>query len=356
MGLEEEIKAVEKEIRETPYNKASQHHIGKLKAKLSKLKTKLSKSEKEGQPQGVGYGIKKEGDATIVICGFPSVGKSTLLNQLTNAESKVAGYEFTTLKVIPGALKYKGAELQILDVPGLVKGASSGKGRGKEVLSVIRIADLILLVADAEKPEKLEVMKNELEEGGLRLNKKPPDVKIDKKSTGGIHILKGNEVKISDDEIKGILSEFNIHNADVLIRGKVDTDKFIDAVEGNRKYVSCLSVINKIDLNKPKIKDAVYISAKEGTGIKELKETIFDKLNLMRIYMKPQGEEPDFEEPLIIQKGSTIEDVCRNIHRAFKKKFRYAVVTGKSSAHENQRVGLKHKLKDEDILTLVLKE
>ena len=93
MGIEEKIKDIEDEIQKTPYNKATSHHIGKLKAKLSKLKEESIQRSSSGT-KGQGFHVKKSGDATVVLVGFPSVGKSTLLNELTNAESKVGAFFF----------------------------------------------------------------------------------------------------------------------------------------------------------------------------------------------------------------------------------------------------------------------
>ena len=148
MGFDEEIRAIEDEIRNTKYNKATSQHIGRLKAKLAKMKDEAVMRAMKSAGGGEGYTVKKSGDGTIVLVGFPSVGKSTLLNRLTGAESQTGAYAFTTLTVVPGLMEYKGAKIQILDIPGLIAGAAMGKGRGKEVIAVVRTADLIVILGD----------------------------------------------------------------------------------------------------------------------------------------------------------------------------------------------------------------
>ena len=104
--IQEEIKKLEDEIKNTQYNKATQKHIGILKAKLAKLRDLQNKPKSGGS--GYSYAVKKTGDATVAFVGFPSVGKSTLLNKITNANSEVGAYAFTTLTIIPGLLEYRG--------------------------------------------------------------------------------------------------------------------------------------------------------------------------------------------------------------------------------------------------------
>ena len=122
MSLTDKIAEIEEEIGNTKYNKATQHHIGKLKAKLAQLREEVVVSS--SGPKGSGYGVRKAGDATVALVGLPSVGKSTLLNCLTDADSETGSYAFTTLDVVPGVLKYKDANIQILDLPGLIEGAA----------------------------------------------------------------------------------------------------------------------------------------------------------------------------------------------------------------------------------------
>ena len=151
MGLLERIKAIEEEMARTQKNKATMSHLCRLKAQLAKLRSELLAPPKSGGGSGGGEGfeVSRTGSARIALIGFPSVGKSTLLSTLTGTHSEQANYEFTTLTCIPGNINYKGTRLQLLDLPGIIEGASEGKGRGRQVIGVARSADLVLLVVDA---------------------------------------------------------------------------------------------------------------------------------------------------------------------------------------------------------------
>ncbi len=356
MGIEEQIKALEEEIKRTPYNKATEHHIGRLKAKLARLREEAEKKQKKGGPQ---FSIKKEGDATAVLVGFPSVGKSTLLNALTGAKSEVASYSFTTLKPVPGMLEYKGAKIQIVDVPGIVEGASRGRGRGKEVISAIRNADLIIVVSDVFSAHQIDIVKKELYEGGIRLNQKPPEVVIKKKVRGGININSTVPLSIDEETIVDVLMEYRIHNADVIIREDLTIDRLIDAIQGNRVYIPAIEVINKIDLVdssyleelRKNFREAVFVSAEKGTGLEELKERIYSRLDFIRVFLKPPGKKPE-KEPMVLRRGATVRDVCERLHRDMVENFRYAKVWGKSVKFDGQRVGIDHRLEDGDVLTV----
>ena len=187
MTIEEEIRAIQEEMDKTQKNKATEHHMGRLKAKMARLKDDLIKRAIVSKSGGAeGYSVKKSGDATVTLVGFPSVGKSTLINKLTDAHSEVGAYEFTTLDVIPGIMEYKQAKIQVLDLPGLVKGASAGRGRGREVISVIRGCDLILMIIDVFNYQQLKVLEDELYDAGIRINQQPPDVTVTKTVRGGV--------------------------------------------------------------------------------------------------------------------------------------------------------------------------
>ena len=364
VDYDKQIKELQDELRKTKYNKATQGHIGIVKAKIAQLRQKQeARVQKKTGKSTHGYSVRKSGDGTVLLLGFPSAGKSTLLNKITGAESDVGAYAFTTLSVIPGMLKYKQAKIQILDVPGIVSGAASGKGRGREVLTVIQNADLVLVVIDVNHPEHYPAILREVWESRIRLNKTKPEVFIKKKTKGGIQVGKTVPLDIDNETIKKVLREFKVVNADVLIRSPLDVDDFIDCIEGNKKYVPAITCVTKADLAnaaqvskvKKELNADIIVSAEQDLNIDVLKDLIFDKLDFIRIYMKEPRKEADMQEPLIIFRNAKIRDVCTKTHKEFVSKFKFARVWGKSAKFPGQRLMLNHVLKDGDILEIHLR-
>ena len=364
MGIPEKIKAIQDEMAKTQINKATEKHLGLLKAKIAKLKREQEDNviKKSGMKQD-GFYVRRNGDATVVFIGLPSVGKSTLLNKMTGAKSTVGAFTFTTLTVVPGMMVYRGAKIQVLDLPGIIKGASTGKGLGKRILSVARTADLVLLMLDVFQPFHEDVLVNELGNIGIRLNQLPPNLTIEKASMGGIAVAQQVKLtKISVDHLKAILHLYGIVSARVVVREDVTSEQLADHIAGNISYSKAITILNKIDLVdkaflkdlKTKIKsEVIEVSANSDINIELLKEKIYEKLKFIRIYMRPKGGETDFKEPLIARNGDSVEDICNKLHRRLKREFRYALIWGKSVKFGGQRVGLNHILQDEDVLTII---
>jgi len=366
MAIEEQIKAVEDEIQKTPYNKATQHHIGRLKAKLARLKDEQETRRLKGGGGGPSYAVKKSGNATVGLVGFPSVGKSTLLNQITDATSEVAAYDFTTLDVIPGLMEHRGAKIQVLDMPGLIRGASKGRGRGKEVLSVARACDLLLLMIDVFETH-VDVLADELQLAGIRLNERPADVTLTKANRGGLTVNPTVKLtKLDVEMVADICREWGYLNGTVVVRQDITEDQLIDVLAGNRVFLRAFVVVNKIDLvSSDYVKQLqaklpgwklVPISAEKGVGLTRLKDEIYSTLRFMRVFLKPQGKEADMADPMIVKQDSDVGMVCDAIHRDWRKRFRYANVWGPSAQFPGQKVGLDHPLKDSDVLTIVLRK
>ena len=201
-------------MHKTQVNKKTEHHIGLLRAKLSRLRQEQEEQQSRRSGSAIGYDVKKSGDGTVVLIGLPSVGKSTLLNRLTNAKSKVAAYHFTTLEVVPGLMDYKGAKIQVLDLPGIIQGASSGRGLGKRVLAVARSADLILFIVDVFQPEARALLEKELRSTGIRVDERPPNVVIEPMTSGGIAVTATVKLtKISELLVKEMLRVYGFNSA-----------------------------------------------------------------------------------------------------------------------------------------------
>ncbi|KAK7205394.1 GTP binding protein-like protein [Myxozyma melibiosi] len=362
----EKIKEIELEMSRTQKNKATSFHLGQLKAKLAKLKRELLTPTSGGGGGGVGFDVARTGVASVGFIGFPSVGKSTLMSKLTGTHSEAAAYEFTTLTTVPGVIMYRGAKIQILDLPGIIEGAKDGKGRGRQVIAVARTCNLIFIVLDVMKPlTHKKIIESELEGFGIRINKSPPNIIIKKKDKGGLNIT--NTVPLTHldhGEIKAVMSEYRISSADVSIRCDATVDDLIDVLEAqNRRYIPVIYALNKIDSISIeeldllyRIPNAVPISSEHGWNVDELLEMMWDKLNLVRVYTKPKGQAPDYEQPIVLRQGHcTIENFCNAIHKSLVEQFRTAVVYGSSVKHQPQFVGLAHVLNDEDVVTILKK-
>jgi small GTP-binding protein len=373
--VEERIKELEDRLANTIPNKHTMKSINYLKAQIAKLREDLIRIASSKKGGGSGFGIKKSGDAQVAFIGFPSVGKSSLLNLLTEGDthSKVAAYDFTTITAIPGMMTIEKANIQLIDLPGIILGAAMGKGRGKEVLGAVRAAELMLIIICFREDgtiniSDLDTIRTELYNAGIRLNTQPPRIIIKERTRGGIHFTSKGDQIMDQDEVKALMNELGARNAGVYFAEPLITpSQLIDFIMGNRVYTKEFVVINKSDLMKTpipseKITEAIghdhwiMISAKNQENINILRHKIFMELNLIRIYLKPPKKEADMEDPIVLHQGDTIETLCRKIHKRFINDYRYSLIWGKSAKHPGQKFeNLDHFLEDGDIVSIYLK-
>ena len=369
--LIQKIKDIESEMARTQKNKATSGHLGMLKAKLAKFKRELIIAGSGGKASGGGgaadgFDVRATGDSRVGLIGFPSVGKSTLLTRLTNTFSEVAAYEFTTLTCVPGVIYYRGAKIQLLDLPGIIEGAKDGKGRGRQVIGTARTCNLILIVLDVLKPVgHKNLIEHELEGFGIRLNQKPPKIGFKRKEKGGLNLTAtATQTRgLDHDVVKSVLNEYKIHNADITLREDASVDQLIDVIEGNRIYVPCLYVLNKIDQITieeldllDRVPHTVPISGHHKWNLDGLLEKMWEYLDLVRIYTKPKGQIPDYNEPVVLPRTKrSVLDFANRIHRSLAANMKYALVWGNSCKFSPQRVGKDHILEDEDVVQLVRK-
>jgi small GTP-binding protein len=367
MGILEKIKDIEKEMERTQKNKATEFHFGQMKARLAKLRSELLDPPKKTGDKGAGFDVEKFGHARVAMIGFPSVGKSTILSHFTETKSEVCERDFTTLTCIPGVLYYNNCKIQLLDLPGIIEGASEGKGKGRQVIACAKSADLVLIVLDAGKyKEQREKILIELDLVGIRLNKEKPQINIKPTSGGGIQLMSPYKLtKITQDDVRIVLHEYKILNAQVHFKDDYDIDDLIDTLEGNRRYIRGLFVYNKIDMVTmedvdaiAKMKDSIVMSVSQNLGTEFFLEKIWEYLDLVRVYTKKKGLQPDFSEPIVLRKnkgGFTVLAAIRQIHRDLVQSTKSAIVWGRSVKYSPQKVGLDHVLADEDVLQILKK-
>ncbi|KFK41688.1 hypothetical protein AALP_AA2G160000 [Arabis alpina] len=302
MGIVERIKETEAENGSDAEEQSYRVSSWSAQSKDCKAQNTTLRASKSGD----GFEVTKYGHGRVALIGFPSVGKSTLLTMLTGTNSEAASYEFTTLR--------------------------------------------------------------ELEAVGLRLNKRPPQIYFKKKKTGGISFNTTAPLTHIDEKklCYQILHEYKIHNAEVLFREDATVDDFIDVIEGNRKYIKCVYVYNKIDVvgiddvdRLARQPNSIVISCNLKLNLDRLLARMWDEMGLVRVYSKPQGQQPDFDEPFVLSAdrgGCTVEDFCNHVHRTLVKDMKYALVWGTSARHYPQNCGLIHRLEDEDVVQIVKKK
>jgi len=222
-------------------------------------------------------------------------------------------------------------------------------------------------VLDALKPlTHKRLIEHELEGFGIRLNREPPKITFRKKDKGGISFTPNNngETTFLDEEtVKNILSEYKIQHADVKLHEDSTDEELIDVIEGSRIYVPCIYAINKIDQITveeldllTKMKHYVPVSAHKEWNLDGLLETVWDYLDLVRVYTKPRGVNPDYDDPVVLpRKACSVEDFCNRLHKGIMRSFKQALVWGLSVKHRPQKVGKEHILEDEDVVQIVKK-
>ncbi len=298
------IDALEEMLAIMPKHKGTDH----LKADLRKRIAKLSQADKKGATQRASLIIQKEGAAQILVIGLPNAGKSQLVTTLTNASATVADYPFTTHTATPGMMEFQNIQIQLVDTPPLVTGST------QPLLppNLIR-ADALLVVVDlsGDPLTQMETVTTELEKMRISIS-----------------------VRQADEETAGVLS----HKKTLIIGNKID----LDETEQNYRALQ--------ELYQDGL-PVIAISARKGSGLEELKLKIFEMLDIIRVYTKTPGEKPDLNDPIVLQRGSTLDDAAREIHKDFQASLKYARVWG-SGKHDGVMVKRGHVLQDGDIIEL----
>ena len=354
---------MEKERRKITKNKATEKGLKYLMSRIAKAKEDLARATQ--RKHGQGFFVKRTGDRTIALMGFPSAGKSSLLNALANTSSKIAAYEFTTTTIIPGTMVYRNAHIQVLDMPGIIEEAHLGTGGGRTVIAAAKGVDLMLIVLDINRTHDLEIILEEIKDMGIRLNRKKPSITVNPKQSGGIKVEK-NRSSISRQHIEAVLKGLGVHNAIVAIGSELDEEELIEIISGKAMYANAIIALNKIDTRSDYAEIASAMSQKHGItvvpisvtekeNIDVLKEAIYDNLNIISVYFQPKDKDEN-PVPFILDKGATVGDAAAKLHTEIFDELKCAYVSGPSAKFRRQRVGISHRLMEGDTVTFITKK
>ncbi len=367
---EEKLRALQDFLSSVPKHKGTENLRAWVRRKIAELREEIEERKvRRAGKGGISFFIEKEGASQIVMLGMPNVGKSALLRALTNARPLVSNVPFTTKLPIPGMLRFEDIQFQLVEAPAIIEGASRGSiWWGSRVLGLARNADAVALVIDLSNDPayQLRILIKELENAGILLRKPRGYVKIVKsKAIQGIKVITyGKLIGATADDIKKLLESYRIYNAEVKVFGEVTLDDVEKAIFENVTYKPSLIILNKADLvsndvisntveyvlkTLPNI-EYVVASATKGLGLKEIAPKVFKVANIIRVYTKEPNSPKPSPEPLILPKGSTVEDAIRRIREEFLKHFKYARIWGPSAKYPGERVGLNHVLEDGDII------
>ena len=241
--------------------------------------------------------VEKEGHFQMALVGAPNAGKSALLKALSRRQIKVADYAFTTLRPIPARVDCGGLWIQLVEIPGIIAGATEGRGGGQALLSVAANADGLIIAHDlTADPQELNIILTELAKTKLP---QPLLIVYTKMDDPG-----------AESRLRAVQTRFSQFKS-------------------------------------------VAVSAEQNLYLEPLKEAIRAATGLIRVFPRSNqaGNKPD-EKPVIIPAHSTVEDFARKIHKDIAQKLKYAKVWGSSVKFPGQQVGKGHVLSDMDIVTL----
>lgn len=305
---EEKIEIYEELLSIIPKHKGTEKIQAQLKTRMAKLRSEAKRKPTTAH-HGPAHGIRRSGAGQLIVIGPPNAGKSLLIKNLTDTDLQVGDYPFTTTSAIPAMMKFENIQIQLVDTPPITP-----EYMEIWIPELIKTSDGILMVLDLSALEPagtLQAVVSRLEEKKIKLSGKNtpdhPNQKIFFKKA----IIVANKSEVSSSG-------------------------------GNLSKIS--------ESLTPEIQVAA-VSARNMMGLPELKKTIFQLLEIIRVYSKTPGGKAETENPFTLKRGSTVLDMARAVHKDFSQKLKFARIWGKNT-YDGQKVKRDHILEDGDIIEL----
>ncbi|AQT67296.1 GTP-binding protein obg [Anaerohalosphaera lusitana] len=305
---EERILALEEMLRVIPKHKGTDHMRADLRKKLSKLRTAVEEGGKKGGKRTDIFHVPKNGAGQLVLVGTPNCGKSSVVAAVSKASVNVTDFPFATQTPVPGMMYHEDVQIEIVDMPPITPDyAPAG------MVNTYRNCDIIGIVIDvaADPLEQMEVCTEYLQSHRLL-----PDENTDEQDEQGNRLARKT----------------------IVICTKIDA-----APDGT---IETLAELTERDF------EYLPFSAHTGEGLHEMVARVFELLNVVRVYAKKPGKEPDMKEPFTLDKGSTVEDLAFTIHRELAEKLQSARAWNAPDIHDGQNVQKTHELTDKEIIEL----
>ena len=273
-SVEDKIAALEEMMSTIPKHKGTEKLQAELKKKMSALrKESTDQSKKGGRRES--YVVEREGARQLALVGAPNCGKSQLVRATTHATPEVADYPYTTRNPIPAMLTFENVRLQLVDLPPI-----STEYTESWVPQVIRNADAVLWVVDLADDDVLERI----------------------------------------DETRTFLANAHadLEQMKVLIVGnKMDAEG-----AGDREAIVRETLQNRLPMT------TISASSASPEDLEQFKRVVYDFLDVVRVYTKAPGKKPDFSDPYVVDRGSTVLDVAEKVHHDFVENLKYARIWG----------------------------
>lgn len=306
----EELDCLQLMLREIPKHKGTDKLQADLKSKIAKVKLEAQKQASSPATGKAAAKIPKQGAGRVLLIGAPNSGKSQLLASLTRAQPVIENYPFTTQSPLPGMMLYEDCPFQLIDLPPVTSDFMESS-----VIGLVRGADLVFFVVDLASDNLLEDTQEVLE-----------------RFSGGKTRL-GRQTMLDEEDIGVSYTET------VVVLNKSDDG-------GANERLEMLDEFLELPF------DRIQASAIEGDGLDDLRRSVFQRLNIVRVYTKhPKEKEPDMDKPFSIRKGETLVEVAEHVHRDMAMSLKSARVWGEA-VHDGTVVKPDYQPSDGDVVEL----
>jgi ribosome-interacting GTPase 1 len=313
-------------LRTIPKHKGTEHLQADIKTRIKQLTEELAEPRKGAGRKGPSYTVRPEGAAQVALVGPPNAGKSSLHARLTGSHTEIGPYPFSTKLPVPGMLPFEDTHFQLVDLPPV-----SANFMEPWMANALQTANAALLVVDINDPDCID----HVQAIRRRLSERKVTLAEDWPGFNGSDQRVGLSLPANDDELA---DPFQVILPTMLVANKCDLNPDPDEVKVLEEL---------LEVRFP----AVATSAETGAGLDQIGPMLFKGLQIVRVYTKAPGKEPDIGRPFTVYRGDTVRDVARLVHKEMAEKFKFARIWG-SGQFDGQQVGSDHLVADRDVIEL----